>query len=1034
MNTPELHFLGWDKPAIELVAEKLLAGLNNPQSAAEYRRATVVVPSAESGRRLREYMAEKAAKPLLMPKITLAGQLIPCTGPQIATEMETLAAWMQVLGSSMENKPLPWLLEVATQMQRVRKQLEQEARVPEWEDDTARDFVRDYLREPDAAWENTLVYERERWETLRTAFARVDEQLLSWNRQPAEQARTQELEEPRSRGLLIVACVPELSPLNRLYLQRLVDTGNAHVEIWVNAPAGESMRFDSYGQPLPLIETGPYAGMGWSECPIPIPRPAHAGEPPTGIPETDVIHTTGSAAAFGRKVRELAGGLNSDDVVLASCDSSLAPMLVSAFLPEWQINMPEGRSLLSTEAGQLPLQLRDACILPADEAGSSTAMENFLTLLKNHTLQSIMSSSGELRAFNRFLTELCYKHLPGSTGHLCHLMKRMMEEEPESAHPGPWKPQQIRHFLSYTEHIISLIRDCSTSSRLPVRLRELATALQRHLSSPELNRAGQLLSELFNHTADLVADSNIAYSPQTALVLMAHMAGKQAAGVLEGAGERDKVINLRGWRELCYTSEPRLIIAGMHNGCVPERMQADAYLPNAYRAFLGMTNDATRCARDSFLLTALLHSRPAGEVHFVLATCSTDGTPIAPSPLLLRCSTPAETAERVSRLFADAPENAQGEAYDQLHFIRPGETPHAGGNMESIGLIARGCPNPYANPEYPFSPSAIKDFLTCPLRFWLKRVLKISPGDALEDSKSEPDAAEYGTLLHAILQDITTRYASAEPGTDETTLALEIAAYATESVAAHVAAQYGHQSSVLTAPLRILQRNMCRTAREFSRLHARDLCNGWEVIMREEQLVLELPAEDDEPPLRFDMRVDRVDRHRDDVTRMRVIDYKTNKSTPRETHWDKLAGSAPELYASYMPEALTLLDKKENSYRWSSVQLPLYAEAMRRRFQLATLPETGFYNMPRNKPGEVKYNAMSGVETKSAMTDELHAQALACVRNAAGLMRAGLCLYSAESLGRNMSYDSFGALSIYKDPDPRVMCGLPPLPLPTVEH
>lgn len=54
MNTPELHFLGWDKPAIELVAEKLLEGLSNPQTAAQYRRATVVVPTAESGRRLRE--------------------------------------------------------------------------------------------------------------------------------------------------------------------------------------------------------------------------------------------------------------------------------------------------------------------------------------------------------------------------------------------------------------------------------------------------------------------------------------------------------------------------------------------------------------------------------------------------------------------------------------------------------------------------------------------------------------------------------------------------------------------------------------------------------------------------------------------------------------------------------------------------------------------------------------------------------------------------------------------------------------------
>ena len=60
MNTPKIEFLGWDEPAIELVAEKLLAGLRNPQKAAQYRRATVVVPTEGSGRRLREYMAEKA--------------------------------------------------------------------------------------------------------------------------------------------------------------------------------------------------------------------------------------------------------------------------------------------------------------------------------------------------------------------------------------------------------------------------------------------------------------------------------------------------------------------------------------------------------------------------------------------------------------------------------------------------------------------------------------------------------------------------------------------------------------------------------------------------------------------------------------------------------------------------------------------------------------------------------------------------------------------------------------------------------------
>ena len=44
MNTPKIEFFGWDQPAIELVAAKLHEGLTNPKTAAQYRRATVVVP------------------------------------------------------------------------------------------------------------------------------------------------------------------------------------------------------------------------------------------------------------------------------------------------------------------------------------------------------------------------------------------------------------------------------------------------------------------------------------------------------------------------------------------------------------------------------------------------------------------------------------------------------------------------------------------------------------------------------------------------------------------------------------------------------------------------------------------------------------------------------------------------------------------------------------------------------------------------------------------------------------------------------
>lgn len=1022
MSTLHIDFIGWHAPAIELVADKLEK--LNDQQPSDFRRATVVVPTAESGRSLREYMAERAGRPLLMPKIILAGQLIPSEGENVATEMETMAAWLQVLDKAMGGKPLPWLLDVATQMQRVRKQLEQEARSPEWEHDTALRFVQEYLQEPEKQWEATLRYEQERWESLRTTFACVDEQLAQWGLCPAEQKRAEEQESPTRQGLVIIACVPELSPLNRLYLQRIADTGSAQVEIWVNAPAEEADRFDTYGQPLPIISEGPHTRMGWSECPIHIP--STGGN--TGC-TCDTIHPTGSVQTFGRKVRELAGGYHSDEVLLASCDNSLSPMLVSAFLPEWQINMPEGRALLSSEAGRIPLQLKNVCSVWCQEsAGSIRAMEAFITLLRNRTLQCILVPARVPASFNRYLTELCMVHLPGSVNHLLHLMQRELQqkEKPET------EKQNLRRYIAYTEATIQLVEDCLDTERIAERLCELAAALQQHLSAPEWRHAARMLTGRLREAAALVTSSAISCQPEFALALLSYFVEKQSAGALGGAMENDHAITLRGWRELCFARESRIILAGMHDGYVPERMPADAYLPNAYRSFLSMTSDTTRCARDSFLLTALLHSRPAGSVHFVLASCSVDSTPIAPSPLLLRCNTAAETAERVSWLFSDPQMVSTGTDYDQLPFISPDAGNSDEEAMESTRLIAPGTDNPYADPLYTYSPSAIKSFLSCPLRFWMEKLLKIAPGDALDEGKSEPDAAEYGTLLHAILQDITTRYDKADEGTDCAALAADIAAYANECTCNHVAAQYGDESGTLPIPIRILQRNLMKTVQAFAQQHAQELCNGWEVILQEEKLCFQLPAEDGTVPLLFDMRVDRVDRHCVDG-RMRVIDYKTNDSPPRATHWEKLSPDAAALYDAYMPAALTLQNEKNELFRWASVQLPLYAEALRQIYQLDELPETAFYNLPRTRPGTVVYSPMGGMSSKSTMTPELHTQAMACVQSAAALMRAGKCLYSAESLGRSMKYSSFGALSIYKDPDPRVMCSLPPLSIPPSE-
>lgn len=1015
MNTPTLHFLGWNRPAIELVAEKMEA----LQAAAPdaFRRATVVVPTSESGRRLREYMAERAGKPILMPKIILAGQLIPCEGTAVATETDTLAAWLQVLGSSvvMQGKSAAWMLDVACQMQRVRKQLEQENRSPMWEEDVARDFIRFHLEEDPAAWQHTLSYERERWAHLRTMFAAVDDALQARGLCSAEQIRAREMERPGRRGLIIIACVPELSPQNRLYLKRLTETQAGKVQIWVNAPESERERFDVFGQPIPTITQGAAAGQGWCECAVQIPRVSAE----SSLSAQGVIHSVAGAAEFGRMARKLAGGCDSRQVVIASCDSSFSASLVTAFQPEWELMLPEGRSFLSTEVGQIPRLLLAACTEADatalyDEAsgevqgGSSRRADGFLALLRNCPLQRSLAPRLSLGMFNAWLDELVNQHLPGSAQHVLAVAER------EAVRPGE------SDYVAWIARLRHLVDSSGRRDAFPSQLCGLASGLLRQYGNaePKLQGAVRRMAELMQQVSALVEQG--ACEPLPALALLEYTVGASASGVLEGAHRRDAAINVRGWRELSFARERRVILTGMHEGCVPERAPADSWLPDAYRSFLKMTDGECRRARDTFLLTALLQSRPAGEVHMVLARSSADGTPVAPSSLLLRCATLSETAQRVSRLYADPPAPTSERAYTPTPLLSLGEVPlPEPGRMESICLLGEGLRNPYAEPGKTWSPSRVKSFLACPLRFWLDCLLKVNPGDELEPEKAEPDAAEYGDLLHAVLQETATEFASASPGIQQAELQGQIEAFAASCAERVVQGRYGDEDRALAAPLQLMLNNLKRSLHAWSALHAADLCAGWEVQMCERQLEFTLPAGEGEEPIPFSMRVDRVDCHR--VSRKyRVIDYKTNDSPPDKTHLEGISGATAALYETWMPPELYLKDDSGKMKRWVSVQLPLYAEAIRQLYQLEELPETAFYNLPRTRPSEVKYHAMK--------ENELHEAAMDCVRRVAALMRAGECLLSAESLGRSLRYGQFGALGIHRNSDPRRMCSLPALP------
>ena len=89
---PELIFLGWDAPAVQLVGDRLLK--LNQEDPDAFRRATIVTLTAPSAKRLREYVAEQIAEPILMPRIVQPGRLLP---EKKNTEDEQLIAWVKTL-------------------------------------------------------------------------------------------------------------------------------------------------------------------------------------------------------------------------------------------------------------------------------------------------------------------------------------------------------------------------------------------------------------------------------------------------------------------------------------------------------------------------------------------------------------------------------------------------------------------------------------------------------------------------------------------------------------------------------------------------------------------------------------------------------------------------------------------------------------------------------------------------------------------------------------------------------------------------
>ncbi len=360
-----------------------------------------------------------------------------------------------------------------------------------------------------------------------------------------------------------------------------------------------------------------------------------------------------------------------------------------------------------------------------------------------------------------------------------------------------------------------------------------------------------------------------------------------------------EALELGGWLELLWADAGHAVIAGANDGRLPEAVVGDAFLPENLRVALGLRSNAQRLARDAYLLTVALASRRGENVTVLVGKTADNGEPLRPSRLLLAGNEAALPA-RVRRLFRPLETNAANLPWRRAWTLRP----------ERVA------------PPQTVSVTALRDWLACPFRFYLKRVLRMEPRDL---DKSELDARDFGTLVHAALQAMGESPALRDC-TDEATLRDGLL----DVLEAEAKRTFGAEPSL---PLIIQLESARQRLRRVATIEAAERQAGWRTEKVEWEFAVPLG------PLTVRGKIDRIDRHADG--RVRVIDYKTSDKAkaPLEAHVETLREVDAE-----RPEWLQV-EIGGRTKRWVDLQLPLYRRALAAEY--GTDLTCAYFNLPK---------------------------------------------------------------------------------------
>ena len=628
-------------------------------------RVLVVVPTRQSGRRLREAIAAHASAhgQAAFPPRVFSPEALVAPGPvaDMASRLESQLAWVDVFrgldlaafrGVFPVDPParsFAWALRLAQDFSRLQGTLaEVGLRLADITAKAGADFS-----------------EVERWRQLAELEQQHGAKLaaLGWR-----DGQAVKIERASAPGLpdgierIVVIGTPDPLPLA---LQALaVHAQTVPVEVVVFAPKTAAADFDAWGRPLAAAWAGHVFDLPDFE------RRVQLCASPAAQAERIVAMTAGYGAAEG-----VLGIGVADSEVLPLLETGLRHAGLTGF-------NPEGRARYGDRLFQLLAAL--AGLVREDSFAAVAALARCPDFLD--FAQARHGPGFSVAGFLGALDELHAHHLP-----------------PDLAEARRQAPE-IAELTAIAE-----VRATLTAGTFP---ENAAAALGLIFSSRRFDLA---------RPADVLAAE--AAEAWTEVMREVRTAGKKLETVStaewwevalqlygEGVQTDDKpagAIELQGWLELLWEDTPHLMVAGLNDGLVPYAVVGDPFLPESLRERLGLKTNAARFARDAYLLQALAVWRePAGRLDLLLGKTSAAGDPLRPSRLLLRCAD-AELPRRIAFLFSPAESARATPPWRRAWQLQP----------------------PRVSAPSRVAVTALRAWLDCPFRFYLSRVLHMAAVD-----------------------------------------------------------------------------------------------------------------------------------------------------------------------------------------------------------------------------------------------------------------------------------------------------------------